>query len=336
MPSDLDSLRKHLCCLQDAIRDSVCNAHRTSSTTALAAVATATISDTIYQIDKVSEVTILAWFEQHWPSDEPVELIMEGIEDLGPVTFPKGVAPSTTKWKCIIDPIDGTRGIMYDKRAAWSLAGLAPQRGAETNVSDIVVAAMTELPTTKQWRADQISGVKGCGASGIVAEKVNVLDGTRQPLHLEPSRATDFKHGFASFCKFFPEGKALISTMEEQLWGRIYGLGKEASPFIFDDQYISTGGQFYEILAGHDRMVADLRPHVLRKLGYGGSLVCHPYDCCTALLLTEMGAIVETPEGLPLSVPLDTVSPVSWIAYANPQLADLVRPNVTNLILTYC
>ncbi|PAW76835.1 MAG: inositol monophosphatase [Verrucomicrobia bacterium Tous-C9LFEB] len=336
MPSDLDSLRRHLCFLQDTIRDAVCAAHRTNSTTTLAAVAAETISDTIYQIDKVSEVTILAWFEQHWPSDEPVELVMEGIEELGPVTFPKGTPPSATKWKCIIDPIDGTRGIMYDKRAAWSLAGLAPQRGADTNVSDIVVAAMTELPTTKQWRADQISGIKGCGPTGIVAEKVSVLDGTRQPLRLEPSRATDFKHGFASLCKFFPEGKTLIASIEEELWGQIYGLGKVASPFIFDDQYISTGGQFYEIMSGHDRMIADIRPLVLRKLGYGGSLVCHPYDCCTALLVTELGGIVETERGEPLHVPLDTVTPVVWIAYANASLADIVRPVLQQICRMKC
>jgi len=30
---------------------------------------------------------------------------------------------------------------MYDKRSAWILAGLAPQRGARTHLGDIVVAA---------------------------------------------------------------------------------------------------------------------------------------------------------------------------------------------------
>ena len=71
--------------------------------------------------------------------------------------FPNGTCPADTKWKCLLDPIDGTRGIMYDKRSAWALSGIAPQRGEATRLSDIVVAAMTELPTTKQWRADQVS-----------------------------------------------------------------------------------------------------------------------------------------------------------------------------------
>jgi len=54
----------------------------------------------------------------------------------------------------LIDPIDGTRGIMYDKRAAWALAGVAPNRGPATRLSDIHLAVMTELPTSKMGFAD--------------------------------------------------------------------------------------------------------------------------------------------------------------------------------------
>lgn len=330
------SLRQLLCQLQNDILRSVVDARRDQSTETLSAVAGETVADTIYQIDKVSEKTILAWFATHWPSSNPVELVMEGIEDRGPATFPAGTAVADTKWKCLIDPIDGTRGIMYDKRAAWSLAGLAPQRGPATNLSDIVVAVMTELPTTRQWRSDQISAIAGCGPSGIIAQTTNVLTHSRQKLGFHPSLATDFKHGFASFSKFFPEGKALISTIEEQLWSELYGLGKVASPFIFDDQYICTGGQLYEILSGHDRFVADIRPLVLRKLGFDSSLVCHPYDVSTALILKEAGGIIEAPDGNPLIAPLDTTSPVSWVAYANPTLANLVRPVLGRLLEKYC
>jgi fructose-1,6-bisphosphatase/inositol monophosphatase family enzyme len=73
---------------------------------------------------------------------------MEGIDDEG-LVFPARVHVGDTKWKCIVDPIDGTRSWMHDKRSAWSLAAIAPQHGAETRLSDIVVAAMTELP----WRS---------------------------------------------------------------------------------------------------------------------------------------------------------------------------------------
>ncbi|MEZ5366732.1 MAG: hypothetical protein R2748_31425 [Bryobacterales bacterium] len=214
--------------------------------------------------------------------------------------------------KLILDPIDGTRGLMYDKRSAWALAGLAPHRGAQTSLQDIQVAVMTELPTARQTEADQLSAIRGGGVRG------------RRPPR--PSKAKDFSHGFASFAKFFPQGKAMIAAIEEDFWAGLYGLDPGASPLIFDDQYLSTGGQLYELATGRDRFVADIRPLVFEKIGLKVSLTCHPYDICTAVVLTELGGIVETPEGRPVDAPLDTVHPVSWIGFANEDLAQLARP----------
>jgi len=61
-------------------------------------------------------------------------------------------------------------------------------------------------------------------------------------------------------------------------------------------------------------------------LGLTSSLVCHPYDICTALILTEAGGVVEHPLGGPVKAPLDTTSPVAWVGYANPRLARAIRP----------
>lgn len=320
---ELDRFRALLCGLGDAIRDAVIAGRARQTIEQLSAVAHESAADTIYAIDKLSEAAILEWFGAHWPADEPVELIFEGIDEAHPPCFPANVDALDTKWKCIIDPIDGTRGLMVDKRSAWALAGLAPQLGTATSLSDIRVAAMTEIPTTKQWRADQISAIAG---RGVVAESVNVLDGSRAPLELRPSRATDFRHGFASMAKFFPEGRTLIAQIEEQVWDELVGLGNHTSPILFDDQYISTGGQFYEILAGHDRFIGDIRPLIHRVLDLDSPIVCHPYDCAAALVLTEAGAIYESPFGGFPDAPLDTTSPVSWLVYANPVLADKLRP----------
>ena len=338
-PEQLEEARRLLCSLQDHIRDALIAARDDTDTTAaeknFAGIAYVTQADTIYQIDKISDDAIVAWFEAHWPAEWPVELVMEGIEEGEAETFPRGTPLQRTLWKVILDPIDGTRNIMYDKRAAWSLAALAPQRGAQTMLSDITVAAMSELPTAKQWRADQISGVRGCGLAGIVAEMIDLKSGERTPLPLRPSQATDFKHGFASIARFFPEGKSLLAKIEEELWDELYGLGSTSSPLVFDDQYIATGGQIYELLIGHDRMLGDLRPPALKKLGFESSLVCHPYDICTAMLLQEAGGIVEALDGSPLDCPLDTITPVAWMGYANPTLADQVRPILGRLIAKY-
>ena len=317
-----DRARRLLCALGDHIRDAIAHARAADASLDSAKISRESQADTIYQIDKISEDAIAIWFEKNWPAEWPVELIAEGLEG-HPVTFPRGTPVAQTRWKCIVDPIDGTRGLMYDKRAAWVLAALAPQRGEGTMLSDLFVAAMTELPTTKQWRADQISAVRGCG---VVAESVNVFDHTRAPLRLQPSRATDFHHGFASFVKFFPEGRVLTARIEERLWETLGVLGRAHSPPIFDDQYISTGGQFYELLAGHDRLIGDLRPLIHEAAGLDRSLACHPYDACTMLILGEAGVIIESPCGGAVDAPLDTTTPVAWIGFANASLASLARP----------
>jgi hypothetical protein len=323
----LDTLRQLLCCLGDTIRESVIEGRRSTDAESLSNVASHSSADTIYQIDKFGEDAIRGWFDAQWPGSEPVEVIMEGIEES--LCFPRNTHYRDTKWKCLVDPIDGTRGIMYDKRSAWALSGIAPQRGEATRLSDIVVASMTELPTTKQWRADQVSAISG---GGLTAKAFNLLDRTASPLSLTPSTATSFRHGFAWMAKFFPEGRALTAQIEEELWDELVGIGRDASPTVFDDQYICSGGSFYELMAGHDRMIGDLRPLILARLNLDSSLVCHPYDVVGALLLKEAGVIYEHPLGGFPDAPLDTTSGIAWVGYANTALADLARPALQRIL----
>ncbi len=318
----LHSLRRLLCALQVHIRDTVIAARRRQAGK-FSRVVAVTAADTIYHIDRISEHAIDEWFGCHWPAEHPVELVMEGLEG-DAVTFPRGTPVARTIWKCILDPIDGTRGIMYDKRSAFILVALAPQLGGRTHLGDIVVAAMTELPTSKQDRADQLSAVRG---QGVLAETHDLARGTRRRWRPRPSRAKHFEHGFASLARFFPEGKALLGAVEEELWRELGLLGKNGGQLVFDDQYICTGGQLFELIAGHDRMLGDLRPAAYAKLGFSAAtLCCHPYDICTALIAQEAGSVIESPEGGPLRQPLDTTTPVAWMGYANVSLARLVRP----------
>lgn len=322
MRPNLDQARRLLCQLQDTIRDAVRTAQRRGSGR-MTKIAAITSADTIYAIDKVSEHAVLAWFGKHWPKHWPVELVMEGLEGEA-VTFPRGTPVAKTFFKCILDPIDGTRGLMYDKRSAWSLAALAPQRGAATDLSDLVVAVMTELPGSKAGFADQFSAVRGKGAR---AERIDLRTGRRTKFTPRPSRARDLAHGFAGFAKFFPPGKVWLAEREAKL---LQSLGN--SPDIFDDQYLSTGGQLHELLMGHDRFIADLRPLAFAALKLGAPLACHPYDICTALIAQELGCVVTAPDGKPLRVPLDTTSPVAWAGYANPTLARLIGPKLRKIL----
>ncbi len=322
-PAELEQVRRLLCRLQDAIGQSV-RAAQVRGSRRMSRVSAITSADTIYAIDKVSEATVLAWFANNWPRPWSVELVMEGIGEDGAVTFPRGTPVAQTRYKCIIDPIDGTRGLMYDKRSAWSLAALAPQRGAKTDLRDIQVAVMTELPVSKQGLADQLSVVRG---RRVTAERIDLKTHRRTKFAPRPSRATGVAHGFASFAKFFPPGKAWLAAKEEALWHQL-GAGLE----IFDDQYLSSGGQLYELLMGHDRFVADLRPLAFAQLRVRSALACHPYDICTALIAQELGCCVTAPDGQPLRAPLDTTSPVAWVGYANPALARRIGPKLRKLL----
>jgi hypothetical protein len=333
--ADLEALRRLLCRMQDETRDRVVRVRDTETTEELSRVVEVTRSDTIYEIDRAAENAILDWFRQHWPARWPVELVMEGMEGRDRVLLPEGTAPDSIPLCCIIDPIDGTRSLIYDKRSAWILSGIAPRISSRARLRDIAVAAMTEIPTAKQRLADQVSAIRGLGPGGIRTERVDLDTQQRHRFETRPSTATDLRGGFASFARFFPEAKGLLAEFEECLWNRLYVLGKPGDPLIFDDQYMCSGGQLFQLLTGRDRMLGDLRPLALAKLGLDSALACHPYDVCTALVAQEAGCPIGDPWGRPLDAPLDTVTPVVWIGFANRELEAHVRPALDEMLERY-
>lgn len=190
--ADKESLRQSLCALQRATLEAILKERASRSTDQLAAITEETAADVIYAIDSIADQAIFKWFEDNWSAAWPVQIIMEGLDDAHTLCFPLGTKLEHTTLKCIIDPIDGTRGIMYDKRAAWILAGIAPQRGADNTLADIEVSAMTEIPTTRQWRADQLSATRG---GGMHASTFDIRNEFKQsPVELQPSQASDVRH----------------------------------------------------------------------------------------------------------------------------------------------
>jgi hypothetical protein len=328
--ADKETLRQALCALQRCILETILNARQQHTNDELSSISETTAADVIYAIDAIADQAIHTWLETNWPAAWPVQIVMEGLDDASALCFPAGTAVEHTTLKCIIDPIDGTRGIMYDKRSAWILAGIAPQRGADNTLADIQVAAMTEIPTTRQWRADQLSATRGGGMQATAFDIRN--DSHQAPVQLQPSSASDVRHAFGTICRFFPAGSTLLAQIEELLWDKLYGDSSDGTPLVFNDQYISTGGQFYEILSGHDRFIADIRPIAFRVLDIEENLSAHPYDVCCALILQEAGCIVEHPDGSPLNCPLNTTSAVNWVAYANEDLARHIRPALREVL----
>lgn len=288
--------------------------------------------DTIFAIDRVSEERLLQLVDQDIASLAPVVLIAEGLVG-GSCVLPSGVREEDAVYRMIVDPIDGTRGLMYQKRSAWILTGVALNHGQQTNLRDIDVAVQTEIPVVKQTQSDMLWAVRGHKAD---AERTDLSTSKRTAVPLRPSRARDVEHGFSTISRFFPGGRDVLAAIDDELARRLAGgTLKDGDAYCFEDQYISTGGQLYELMVGHDRFVADLRPLLMqlqRARGWPAPFCCHPYDLASALIAQEAGVVVTDLAGEPLNCPLDVASNVGWVGYANADLRQHIEPVLQSLL----
>ncbi len=307
------------------IRDAVVAAFVEADTADLARVVYEGEGDTIYAVDRVSEELLVASFEQLIAPLAPMILIAEGLSK-GHVVLPRGAEIEEAQWRIIVDPIDGTRGLMYQKRSAWILTGVAPNLGPQTNLQDITLAIQTEIPLLKQHLSDVLWAEKG---QGCEARRINRLTGDVRPLVLQPSRATTIAHGFASVARFFPGAREELAAIDEEIARAALGPIQAGKAQSFEDQYICSGGQLYELMSGHDRFIADLRPlmdQFLARRGQALGICCHPYDVCTELIARELGVIISSPNGRPLRAGLTVHEDVAWTGYANAAIQAQVEP----------
>jgi hypothetical protein len=217
---------------------------------------------------------------------------------------------------------------MYQKRSAWILTGVAPNRGSETNLADIELAIQTEIPLIKQHLSDSLWAMPG---RSVQAERFNRLTGERAPIALQPSRAKTIAHGYAQIARFFPGDREQLAAIDEEIVFGALGAAQPGKAHCFEDQYASTGGQLFELMSGRDRFVADLRPLMADSLNQQGralGLCCHPYDICTELIAREAGVVVTDVRGEQLRAPLAVEPDVAWVGYANDEIRKQVEPHL--------
>ena len=311
--------------LHEQIRASVVDASTRASLSELAAVVSEQEGDTIFALDRVSEELLIDFFEREVATHAPVLLIAEGLID-GQITIPRGTPESDVVWRIIVDPIDGTRGLMYQKRSGWILTGIAPNRGPNTGLHDIELAVQTEIPLAKQHLSDILWAFRG---EGFHAERFNRLTDEYLPLRLHPSTASDIAHSYSQVVRFFPGVRDVLAAIDDEIVAGALGPPQPGKALCFEDQYTSTGGQLYELIAGHDRFVADVRAHmepITTERGLPRSLCCHPYDLCTELIAREAGVIVTGVDGGPLDARLAVEPDVSWVGYANQHIRTSIEP----------
>jgi fructose-1,6-bisphosphatase/inositol monophosphatase family enzyme len=322
---DLESLLEPIRHLHEMIRGAVVEACERESLESLSSVAREEEGDTIYAVDRVSEDLLIDFFEREIASVAPVILIAEGLPG-GQVVLPHGAGEVDAVWRIIVDPIDGTRGLMYQKRSGWVLTGVARNRGEETNLSDIELAVQTEIPLVKQHLSDCAWAM--CGA-GCRAERFNRLTGERKEITLRPSQSNSIAHGYAQVARFFPGAREELAAIDEEIVLSALGPVESGKAHCFEDQYASSGGQLYELMSGHDRFTADLRPlmeNILRERGLKLGICCHPYDLSTELIAREAGVIVTGVDGKPLDARLAVEPDVAWVGYANQQIHAQIEP----------
>ncbi|HEU4995665.1 MAG TPA: hypothetical protein VFT29_12645 [Gemmatimonadaceae bacterium] len=326
--TDAKVLLEPLLALHDRIRDAVLRACEQQSSADLSAVASDDTSpgDTIYAIDRVGEAALEEGLAEI-ALTEPLVLVAEGLAG-GKLVLPRGTSESGCRWRILMDPIDGTRGLMFQKRSAWILTGVAPNKGDHTRLRDITLAVQTEIPLLKQHLGDQLWAVRG---GGTQARRFDRVSGRTAPLTLRPSRAGTIEHGFSTVVRFFPGARDVLAAVDDDLVLAVLGPPPAGRAACFEDQYASTGGQLYELMAGHDRFIADLRPltmAVLAERGLPQPLCCHPYDVCASLIAEELGVVVTDAFGAPLDAPFELESDVAWIGYANAQLRAVLEPQL--------
>jgi len=325
--NEIESFLSPIKALHETIRQSVVEVCERSSIDHLASVVADAEGDTIFAIDRVSEELLLDFFDREVAQHVPIVLIAEGLAG-GSVVLPSGAKEVDARWRIIVDPIDGTRGLMYQKRSAWILTGVAPNRGSGTNLGDIEFAIQTEIPLVKQHLSDMIWAFRGHGAK---AERHNRINNEVAALRITPSSSPTIEQGFATVARFFPGVRDVLAEIDEEMTCSALGPPRQGKAQSFEDQYISTGGQLYELIAGHDRFIADLRPLVqpmVEARGFDLSICCHPYDLCTELIARESGVVITNEFGHAQSAPLNVDADVAWVGYANDSIRKQVEPHL--------
>jgi hypothetical protein len=312
-------LRALLRTMHERIRSAVREDLAAKEKAFLASEARAEADDTIFQIDIKPEEIVKKSFDG---TPEAVVVICEGLRQS---VFPEGASQDAAAWWVIIDPLDGSREISYNKRSAWVLSGVAPAGPAPT-LADIVWALQTEVPVTAQPTGVILTAVKG---QPTVLESCDLVTGEATAVEggLRPSTAASVSGGFAVFADYFAGSHAVTAQIVDRVFDAVLGPVQPGKAQAFNDQYLSTAGCLYLIANGTYRFFADLRPVVGRVAARSGrnvGLCAHPYDLCTYLIAEQADVDVHITDlaGAALSYPLANNVDCGWVGYANRSIKD--------------
>jgi len=77
-------------------------------------------------------------------------------------------------------------------------------------------------------------------------ERFNRITRERSPFVPQPSTAPNLAHGFSSVTRFISGGRDILAAIDDEIAFAALGAGRKGKAYLFEDQYLSTGGQLYE------------------------------------------------------------------------------------------
>ncbi|MDF1797654.1 MAG: hypothetical protein P1V81_00630 [Planctomycetota bacterium] len=320
----------------------------------LADIAGAGVGDTTFALDVEPEAVVLAWSEE-CARRGPLSVLTEdsGWRHLGP--GPNGEVRTLGGFDhdgpCIIvDPVDGTRNLMFDLRSAWCELALVPPRtgrAAPPRQSEVAAGMLVELPPSRAGRGLRLRGwCQGWApAQALGPDRTAPERGCLEDLFDLPTEPTDdlvlvrsralavdddrrVDNGFLPFFRYHPHQRAPLAAVEAAFFARLEAHEGADLRDVYDDQYISNAGQLVLLAQGRYRFLADLRAALARTDG-GPPVTSKPYDLAGAVVCARgAGAVVHDAFGADLDFPLDATTPVAWVAYHNLATAERLAPHL--------
>ena len=222
--------------------------------------------DVTFAIDAEAEAFLEGWVAANAPG------VAFYSEDRGMVS--PGGAP---EFVLVVDPIDGTRPALAGLEAACTSVALAPLRGGEPTMGDVVEGAVVEIKSGEWFAAAR---GEGCRASKPIA----------------PSANTDLDRLFWVYGFTRRPARAVVEVIGElidrsSLGGGVFDLGSAT----FDLTRILTG-QLDAYVEPGARMVAEIpgMREEFARVGGGHVVNNSPYDLAAAALCLEEGGAVIT------------------------------------------
>ena len=291
----------------------------------LSAVKEENSNDFAYAIDVIMDQVYKPYVDDLYKRNEQINILSEHY------SYP---IRDNAEYFVLIDPVDGSRELMRDERAAWLIFAYGKWKGKETKLKDIQGVILGRLPPSREHIYEFIL------ASETTEPLVYKFDLTtlrgRNIENLEEWEVEELKnrglndidHSHICFVAPFPPYKH-VAEIADNFWNAV------GNKVIFNEQYLTTAGQMLAMLEGKISLIVDIRKIIKNR--YGVDMLCaHPYDVPAAYILKKLGAIVtgkdmkeESFWNQPL-IPLNT--DMEFIAFPNKEMFNKYAEILKNAI----